>query len=73
MIHKLRQDKNAVLKLKSETEELDDMSKKELAKKFQTSLANILGLVNKTKKKYSQEIFQFKLEVDKLSNIIESK
>ena len=62
-----------VLKLKSENEELEDMSKKEVIKKFQASLATILSMVNKTKKKYQNEIFQSRVEMEKLNHIIESK
>ena len=61
------------MKLKSETEELEDLSKKELVKRFQNSLDNILGVVSKTKKKYQHEIFQLKLEIEKLNSVIESK
>ncbi len=71
-IDKLKQDKNLVLKMKSETEELEDLSKKELVKRFQLSLGKILDLVSKTKKKYQHEIFQFKLEIEKLNSVIES-
>ena len=62
-----------VLKLKSENEELEDMSKKEVIKKFQATLATILSMVNKTKKKYQNEIFQSRVEMEKLNHIIESK
>jgi len=71
-VEKIKKDQ-ASSKLKNENFEEQFDTKRELSKKYQIQLESILSLVAKSKKKYQNEIYKLKLEIDNLNVSIDKQ
>lgn len=71
-LEKAQKEKLHLNKQKSEIDDMNDSSKRELIKKIQSNLSNLLLVMNKMKKKYNQEIYKISTELEKLQNSYES-
>ncbi len=60
-------------KQKNEINENNESSKREVVKKIQNNLTNLLLSLNKMKKKYNQEIYKISTELEKIQNNYQSK
>ena len=60
-------------KQKYEINESNELSKREVVKKIQNNLSNLLLALNKMKKKYNQEIYKISTELEKIQNNYHSK
>lgn len=71
-LEKTHQEKIHLNKQKNQLDDLNEISKREAVKRVQTNLTNLLSILNKTKKKYNQEIYKISTELEKLQNSYES-
>lgn len=72
-LEKTQKEKLHLNKQKSEIDDMNDSTKRELVKKIQSNLSNLLLVMAKMKKKYNQEIYKMSTELEKLQNNYESK
>jgi Skp family chaperone for outer membrane proteins len=72
-LEKTQKEKMHLNKRKSEIDDINDSTKRELVKKVQANLSNLLLVMTKMKKKYNQEIYKISTELEKLQNSYESK
>ena len=72
-LEKTQKEKLHLNKRKSEIDDINDSTKRELVKKVQANLSNLLLVMTKMKKKYNQEIYKISTELEKLQNSYESK